>query len=80
LRGAVAISVGIASKLFSNLMVRCDSIAVAMTARGFRGPTAHELRAALPPATPAQRMRRVAADAALLLTLGALGYACTAVV
>ena len=43
LRGGVAVCGGMLSRLFGNLMARSDSIAVAMTARGFRGPHLHEL-------------------------------------
>ncbi|KAL4425750.1 hypothetical protein ABPG75_009766 [Micractinium tetrahymenae] len=80
LRGTVAICVGIASKLFSNLMARCDNIAVAMSARGFQGPTRHELRAASPPVPAHQRVQRLAADAGVLLMLAALAAAAYLVV
>ena len=43
LRGTLAICVGLGSRLFGNLMARCDNIAVAMAARGFRGPREHVL-------------------------------------
>ncbi|PRW58940.1 serine threonine- kinase Nek1 isoform X5 [Chlorella sorokiniana] len=53
LRGTVGICVSIAAKLFTNLMARCDNIAVAMAARGFQGPDTHALRDGAPPAPPA---------------------------
>lgn len=80
LRGTVAICVGIASKLFSNLMARCDNIAIAMSARGFQGPNEHELREAAPPVMPLQRLRGIAADAGLLLLLAVLFAAASLVV
>jgi energy-coupling factor transporter transmembrane protein EcfT len=43
LRGTLAICIGLSTKLFANLMTRCDNIAVAMTARGFQGPERHVL-------------------------------------
>ncbi|KAL4445849.1 hypothetical protein ABPG77_009048 [Micractinium sp. CCAP 211/92] len=80
LRGTVAICVGIASKLFSNLMARCDNIAVAMSARGFQGPSEHELREAAPPAAPLRGLLGFAADTGVLLILAALGAAAYLVV
>ncbi|KAI3438615.1 hypothetical protein D9Q98_001038 [Chlorella vulgaris] len=43
LRGTLTICVGMGSRLFTNLMARCDNIAVAMAARGFQGPQRHVL-------------------------------------
>lgn len=73
LRGTLAICIGIASKLLSNLMARCDNIAVAMAARGFQGPEAHALRDGTAPTK--RRLLPSAADAGLLLCLAALGAA-----
>lgn len=78
LRGTLAICVGLFTRLFANLMARCDAIAVAMTARGFQGPQAHELRDGRPPA--AHRLLPSAADALLLGCLGALIAASVVVV
>lgn len=72
-RGTIAICVSLVSKLFTNLMARCDSIAVAMTARGFQGPEAHALRDGAPPAP--RRLLPSLADAGLLLCLGGLAAA-----
>ena len=73
LRGTVGICISLAAKLFTNLMSRCDNIAVAMTARGFQGPDAHALRDGAPPAPP--RLLPSLADTALLLCLGGLAAA-----
>lgn len=70
LRGTLAICVGLFTRLFANLMARCDAIAVAMTARGFQGPQAHELRDGAPPER--RRLLPSAADALLLACLGGL--------
>lgn len=72
-RGTVGICVSLVSKLFTNLMARCDNIAVAMTARGFQGPDAHALRDGAPPAPP--RLLPSLADVGLLLCLGVLASA-----
>ncbi|KAL4546761.1 hypothetical protein Ndes2526B_g01959 [Nannochloris sp. 'desiccata'] len=45
-KGTLALTVGTASRLFSNLLSRSDNIATAMTARGFRGPEEHTLHLA----------------------------------
>lgn len=42
-REVLTIVLGMFTKLFGNLMGRCNNIAVAMTARGFRGPEEHIL-------------------------------------
>ena len=73
LRGSLIICVGLASKLFSNLLARCDNIAVAMTARGFQGPQRHVLHAATPPLPSGiARLLPSLADWGLLLCLGLL--------
>ena len=73
LRGSLAICIGLASKLFSNLLARCDNIAVAMTARGFQGPQRHVLHAATPPPpSGVARWLPSLADWGLLLCLGLL--------
>ena len=80
-REVLGVCLSMATKLFSNLMARCDNIAVAMSARGFRGPRAHALHlgGAPPPgagagtAADAERRRRgLAADALVLGSLAAL--------
>lgn len=42
-RGALALGLRTCIKLFRNLLARSESIAVAMAARGFRGPEEHRL-------------------------------------
>jgi hypothetical protein len=81
------------SRLFTNLMARCDNIAVAMAARGFQGPQRHvlypmDLLAAptasmaagttLPP--PAASRLPAAADLAMLACLALLAGISYAVV
>lgn len=80
MRGTLAICVGLVSKLFSNLMARCDNIAIAMSARGFQGPSEHELREAAPRAALLHRLGSLAVDAGMLLLLAALGAAAYLVV
>lgn len=65
-REVLHILLGMATRLFANLMARCDNIAVAMRARGFRGPQAHALHLGAPPP------RSAWADAAVLGSLGLL--------
>jgi hypothetical protein len=79
-RGTLAICVSIGSKLFTNLMARCDNIAVAMAARGFRGPQQHVLYPTAPAgegfAGSAPRARlRLLVDCALVLSLLAFAMA-----
>lgn len=78
-RGTVGITIGIGAKLFNNLLARCDSIAVAMAARGFEGPDTHALRDGGPPPPPGLRLPS-AADVGLLLCLAGLAWlSCTVV-
>ena len=71
-REVLGVLLGMGTKLFANLMARCDNIAVAMAARGFRGPEQHTLHLGPPPAERRQGWRGVGADAAVLGSLGAL--------
>ncbi len=43
LRGGLDVGLRLLSTLLSNVLARCDTIAAAMTARGFRGPEDHVL-------------------------------------
>jgi energy-coupling factor transporter transmembrane protein EcfT len=70
--GTLGLVASVISRLFSNLMIRADSIAVAMTARGFLGPERHALYL---PAAP-RGTRGAAADAAVLLSLAGLCALC----
>lgn len=87
LRGTLAICVGMGSKLFINLMARCDNIAVAMAARGFRGPQQHVLypagaseAAEAPAAVPRGLQLPSAADVGILACLALLFAAsCTVI-
>ena len=72
-RGGAALFIAAGTKLFSNLMARCDAIAQAMAARGFAGPAEHRLQVA----ALGQRQRRVSrlADVVLLSSVVVLGLA-----
>jgi general transcription factor 3C polypeptide 2 len=69
-RGAVGVALGAGGRLFSNLLARCESIAVAMVARGFAGPEAHALHVGA--GAPARGAAGGWADAAVLLSMAAL--------
>lgn len=70
-KGTVALTVGTASRLFSNLLARSDNIATAMTARGFRGPEKHALH--LASGDMKQGWRIVADGVALVSLIGLAG-------
>ena len=62
-KGTLGLAVSTAGRLFNNLLARSVSIAVAMTARGFRGPQEHVLH--LAEGKAAHPLRRVVADGAV---------------
>lgn len=65
-KGTLALTVGTASRLFSNLLARSENIATAMTARGFRGPEEHTLHLA---SGNTKLGWRILADGAALVSL-----------
>jgi general transcription factor 3C polypeptide 2 len=70
-KGTLALTVGTASRLFSNLLSRGENIATAMSARGFRGPEKHALH--LASESVKLRWRIVADGAALVSLVGLVG-------
>ena len=82
LQGAAVVWLGLAGRLFTNLMARCESIAVAMTARGFRGPRDHALHLGSGGGGGGGALRALPslADAAVLLSLVGLAAMCHYVV
>lgn len=71
-KGTLALAVGTAGRLFSNLLARSDNIATAMAARGFRGPEDHVLHLAEEEEAPGKRILADVGAAASLAGLVAL--------
>jgi energy-coupling factor transport system permease protein len=73
-RGTIALALNTCGRLFGNLLARCENIAGAMTARGFRGPTPEAL--ATIEAVSGGQPTSVLADAAAVLSLLGLALLC----